>query len=69
MTTKPRATRAFPPLPDPPEREPEDMTSFDHLTKEPPVCRTPIHVSELIFTRQNQDTRSVGAWRLPLTRS
>ena len=33
MTTKPRATRTFPPLPDPPEREPEDMTSFDHLTK------------------------------------
>ena len=33
MTTKPRATRAFPPLPDPPEREPEDITSFDHLTK------------------------------------
>ena len=33
MTTKPRAARAFPPLPDPPEREPEDMTSFDHLTK------------------------------------
>ena len=33
MTTKPRTTRTFPPLPDPPEREPEDMTSFDHLTK------------------------------------
>ena len=33
MTTKPSATRTFPPLPDPPEREPEDMTSFDHLTK------------------------------------
>ena len=33
MTTKPRAARTFPPLPDPPEREPEDMTSFDHLTK------------------------------------
>ena len=33
MTTKPRAARAFPPLPDPPEREPEDNTSFDHLTK------------------------------------
>ena len=33
MTTKPRATRTFPPLPDPPEREPEDNTSFDHLTK------------------------------------
>ena len=33
MTTKPRATRTFPPLPYPPEREPEDMTSFDHLTK------------------------------------
>ena len=32
MTTKPTTTRAFPPLPDPPEREPEDMTSFDHLT-------------------------------------
>ena len=28
------------------------------MTKEPPVCRTPIHVSEGIFTRQNQDTRS-----------
>ena len=33
MTTKPRATRTFPPLPYPPEREPEDNTSFDHLTK------------------------------------
>ena len=33
MTTKPRAARTFPPLPDPPERKPEDMTSFDHLTK------------------------------------
>ena len=33
MTTKPRATRTFPPLPYPPERKPEDMTSFDHLTK------------------------------------
>ena len=32
MTTKPTTTRAFLPLPDPPEREPEDMTSFDHLT-------------------------------------
>ena len=33
MTTKPRAARTFPPLPYPPERKPEDMTSFDHLTK------------------------------------
>ena len=32
MTTKPTTTRAFLPLPDPPKREPEDMTSFDHLT-------------------------------------
>ena len=32
MTTKPTTTHAFLPLPDPPEREPEDMTSFDHLT-------------------------------------
>ena len=32
MTTRPATTRASLPLPDPPEREPEDMTSFDHLT-------------------------------------
>ena len=29
------------------------------MTKEPPVCRIPIHVNELIVTRQNQDTRSL----------
>ena len=29
MTTKPQTLL---PLPDPPEREPDDMTSFDHLT-------------------------------------
>ena len=31
MTTKPTTTRAFLPLPDPPEREPDDMTSVQHL--------------------------------------
>ena len=31
MTTKPPTTRAFLPLPDPPEREPDDMTSVQHL--------------------------------------
>ena len=30
MTTKPQTLL---PLPDPPEREPDDMTSFQHLTK------------------------------------
>ena len=29
MTTEPKSPVQ---LPDPPEREPEDMTSFDHLT-------------------------------------
>ena len=33
MTTKPTTTRAFLPLPDPPEREPDDMTSVQHLNK------------------------------------
>ena len=33
MATKPTATQPFLPLPDPPDREPEDMTSFDHLTR------------------------------------
>ena len=32
MTTKPTNTCTFMPFPDPPERDPEDMTSFDHLT-------------------------------------
>ncbi len=32
MTTKPTKSRSRAQLPDPPEREPEDMTSFDHLT-------------------------------------
>ncbi len=31
MTTKPTAARTFPPMPDPPQREPEDMTAFNHL--------------------------------------
>ena len=31
MTTKPTTTHAFLPLPDPPEREPDDMTSVQHL--------------------------------------
>ena len=31
MTTKPTTTGAFLPLPDPPEREPDDMTSVQHL--------------------------------------
>ena len=31
MTTKPTTTNTFHPLPDPPEREPEDMTSVQHL--------------------------------------
>ena len=33
MTTKPTISKTFPPLPDPPEREPEDMTSYQHLSK------------------------------------
>ena len=32
MTTKPTKLKSSAQLPDPPEREPEDMTSFDHLT-------------------------------------
>ena len=32
MTTKPTKPKSPPQLPNPPEREPEDMTSFDHLT-------------------------------------
>ena len=32
MTTRPTKPKTTAPLPDPPEREPEDMTSFDHLT-------------------------------------
>ena len=32
MTTKPTKPKSPAQLPDPPEREPEDMTSFDHLT-------------------------------------
>ena len=32
MTTKPTKVTTITPLPDPPQREPEDMTSFDHLT-------------------------------------
>ena len=32
MTTKPTSPMSPVQLPDPPEREPEDMTSFDHLT-------------------------------------
>ena len=31
MTTKPTKQQIIPPLPDPPQREPEDMTSFEHL--------------------------------------
>ena len=31
MTTKPTKAPTFPPLPDPPQREPEDMTAFNHL--------------------------------------
>ena len=31
MTTKPAKTPTIPPLPDPPQREPEDMTSYEHL--------------------------------------
>ena len=31
MTTKPTKATTIPPLPDPPQREPEDMTSFKHL--------------------------------------
>ena len=33
MTTKPSQLPAVRPLPDPPEREPEEMTSYSHLTK------------------------------------
>ena len=44
MTTRPRATRTFPPLPDPPEREPEDMTSFTHLTKTGSVRDLVLHL-------------------------
>ena len=33
MTTKPTPRLAVKPLPDPPEREPEDMTSYKHLAK------------------------------------
>ena len=33
MTTKPTPRPAVKPLPDPPERDPEDMTSYSHLTK------------------------------------
>ena len=29
------------------------------MTKQHSVCRTPIHVSEVIISRQNQDTRSI----------
>ena len=29
------------------------------MTKEHSVCRAPVHVSEMIITRQNQDTRSI----------
>ena len=31
MTTKPTKVTTITPLPDPPQREPEDMTSFEHL--------------------------------------
>ena len=31
------------------------------MTKEPPVRRTPVHLSELIVTLPNQDTRSVAS--------
>ena len=31
MTTKPTKAPTAPPLPDPPQREPEDMTAFNHL--------------------------------------
>ena len=44
MTTRPRATRTFPLLPDPPEREPEDMTSFTHLTKTGSVRDLVLHL-------------------------
>ena len=33
MTTKPTQLPTVKPLPDPPEREPEDMTSYSHLAK------------------------------------
>ena len=32
MTTRPTKPKSAVGLPDPPEREAEDMTSFDHLT-------------------------------------
>ena len=31
MTTKPSRAMTIPPLPDPPQHEPEDMTSYEHL--------------------------------------
>ena len=52
MTTKPTAARTLPPLPDPPLREPEDMTAFNHLT-------TPGSVHHLIHHFGNPETTLV----------
>ena len=35
------------------------MTRKKTLTKNASVCRTPIHLSEVILTHQNQDTRTL----------
>ena len=50
MTTRPTATEPFLPLPDPPEREPEDMTSFDHLTRNGSVHHLIQHFGNLETT-------------------
>ena len=64
MTTKPTTTRAFLPLPDPPEREPEDMTSFDHLTLSGSVHHLVQHLAKpetTIVAGERYITREPGA--------
>ena len=64
MTTKPTNTRTFPPLPDPPERDPEDMTSFDHLTLSGSVHHLVHHLGNpetTIVAGERYVTRDPGA--------
>ena len=64
MTTKPTKQKSPVQLPDPPEREPEDMTSFDHLTLSGSVHHLVQHLGNpetTIVAGERYITREPGA--------
>ena len=56
MTTKPTAARTFPPLPDPPQREPAGMTAFNHLTASR-NCKNPIADGNTTFCQDHLERK------------